>query len=198
MRVPILNGLNTAKSMALIQAAPAPGLYTSLGKRFYNCSTLATHNAARARFADGRELTGRRLVQSSASRLKSRLLNSLARGMRKERRWKVNNRKITPLDAVIILCVALMISALIWIVKSYTALPEPPKNQCWYEVKYLHVSGREITKRVYMTCQGFYPWFEDPQLYKVPTMVLPFSDGNEVIIQGATDILSVAKIKDDE
>ncbi len=60
------------------------------------------------------------------------------------------------------------------------------------------MSGREVTKRVYMTCQGFYPWHEDPQRYKVPTMVLPFSDGNKVLIQGATDIMSVAKIKDDE
>jgi len=94
---------------------------------------------------------------------------------------------------------ALIVSvALAYLFCTYTALPEPPKEHCVYEIKYLHMSGREITKRVYMTCQGFYPWFEDPQLYKVPTMVLPFSDGNEVIIQGATDILSVAKIKDDE
>ncbi len=80
----------------------------------------------------------------------------------------------------------------------YKSIPEPTKDMCTYEIKYLHVSGREITKRVYMTCQGFYPWYEDPQRYKVPTMVLPFSDGNEVLIQGATDIMSVAKIKDDE
>ena len=60
------------------------------------------------------------------------------------------------------------------------------------------MSGREITKWVYMTCQGFYPWFGDPQQYKVPTMVLPFSDGTKVEIQGATDILSVAKIKEHE
>lgn len=91
-----------------------------------------------------------------------------------------------------------MISALIWIIKSYTSLPEPPKDQCVYEVKYLHVSGREITKRVYMTCEGFYPWYADPQRYKVPAMVLPFSDGNQVLIQGATDIFSVAKINEDE
>lgn len=110
----------------------------------------------------------------------------------------MSKQKITPLDAVIILCVALMISALIWIAKSYTTLPEPPKDQCWYEVKYLHVSGKEITKRVYMTCEGFYPWYADPKRYKVTAMVLPFSDGNEVLIQGATDIMSVAKIKDDE
>lgn len=75
---------------------------------------------------------------------------------------------------------------------------EPPKEHCTYEIKYLHMSGREVTKRVYMTCQGFHPWFEDPQRYKVPTMILPFSDGNEVLIQGATDIFSVAKIKDNE
>ena len=98
----------------------------------------------------------------------------------------------------IIICFAIVIAAVIYGVKSYVALPEPPKDQCWYEIKYLHMSGREITKRVYMTCQGFYPWFGDSQRYKVPTMVIPFSDGNEVLIQGATDILSVAKIKDDE
>jgi len=102
------------------------------------------------------------------------------------------------LEFTVILCVAAVISGIIWGVKSYITIPEPPKDSCWYEIKYLHVSGREITKRVYMTCQGFYPWYEDPQRYKVPTMVLPFSDGNEVLIQGATDILSVAKIKDDE
>ena len=77
----------------------------------------------------------------------------------------------------------------------YKSIPEPPKHMCTYEIKYLHVSGREITKRVYMTCQGFYHWYEDPQRYKVPTMVLPSSDGTEVLIQGATDIFSVAKIK---
>ena len=102
------------------------------------------------------------------------------------------------LELTVILCVALVIAGVIWGVKSYITIPEPPKDSCWYEIKYLHVSGWEITKRVYMTCQGFYPWFEDPQRYKVPTMVLPFSDGNEVLIQGATDIMSVAKIKDDE
>lgn len=101
------------------------------------------------------------------------------------------------MDAVIILCVALMISALIWIVKSYTALPEPPKDQCWYEVKYLHVSGREITKRVYVTCEGFNHWYMSER-YKVPVMVLPFSDGSQVLIQGATDILSIEKINQDE
>jgi hypothetical protein len=110
----------------------------------------------------------------------------------------MDKQKITALDAVIILVVAVCISCFIWIVMSYTALPEPPKDQCWYEIKYLHVSGREITKQVRMTCDGFYPWYADPQRYKVPVMVLPFSDGNEVLIQGATDIMSVAKIKDDE
>jgi hypothetical protein len=60
------------------------------------------------------------------------------------------------------------------------------------------MSGREITKRVYMTCEGFRHWHTDSEYYKVPTMVLPFSDGNQIVIQGATDILSVTKIKDDE
>jgi len=110
----------------------------------------------------------------------------------------MDKRKITALDAAIIIVVAACISCLIWIVGSYTEPPKPPENQCWYEIKYLHVSGREITKRVYMTCEGFHHWYTDPQRYKVPAMVLPFSDGNEVLIQGATDILSVAKIKSDE
>lgn len=110
----------------------------------------------------------------------------------------MDKRKITKLDAVIIAIVAACIVVLIYVVKSYASPPEPPKEHCRYEIKYLHMSGREITKRVYMTCQGFHPWFEDPQRYKVPTMILPFSDGSEVLIQGATDILSVEKIKDNE
>lgn len=92
----------------------------------------------------------------------------------------------------------IVLAAFAWLFCTYTAIPEPPKEHCVYEIKYLHMSGQEITKRVYMTCQGFYPWFEDPQRYKVPTMILPFSDGNKVTIQGATDILSVAKINYDE
>ncbi len=99
---------------------------------------------------------------------------------------------------VSILSVALICFGIYRICYLYTKLPEPPKDYCTYEIKYLHVSGLEITKRVYMTCEGFYVWFEDPQRYKVPTMVLPFSDGTEVLIQGATDIMSVEKIKDDE
>jgi hypothetical protein len=110
----------------------------------------------------------------------------------------MNKRKITALDAATIGIVAVCFSCLIWIVKSYAELPTPPKDQCWYEVKYLHVSGREITKRVYMTCEGFHSWHASPRRYKVPTMILPFSDGNKVLIQGATDILSVAKMKDNE
>jgi hypothetical protein len=102
----------------------------------------------------------------------------------------MSNRKITTLDAAIILVVAVCISCLIWIVKSSIAIPEPPKNQCWYEIKYLHMSGHEVTKRVYMTCEGFHHWHMSER-YKVPAMVLPFSDGNQVLIQGATDILSV-------
>jgi hypothetical protein len=110
----------------------------------------------------------------------------------------MSKREFTRLDFFTIVVVAICISALIWGVKSYIEISESPKDQCWYEIKYLHVSGREITKRVYMTCEGFYPWYADPQRYKVPAMVLPFSDGNQIVIQGATDILSVAKIKDYE
>ena len=110
----------------------------------------------------------------------------------------MDKRKITTIDAWFICIVAICLSCLVWIVKSYTALPEPPKDQCWYEIKYLHVSGRDIVKRVYMTCEGFYPWYADPQRYKVPAMVLPFSDGNKVSIQGATDILSVVKFEHNE
>lgn len=110
----------------------------------------------------------------------------------------MDKRKITELDFAIIIVVALSIVSFGFLVKSQVVTPEPPKEHCVYEIKYLHMSGREVTKRVYMTCQGFHPWFEDPQRYKVPTMILPFSDGNEVLIQGATDIFSVAKIKDNE
>lgn len=106
----------------------------------------------------------------------------------------MDKKKFTVADAFTIGIVALCIVALIWIVREYALLPEPTKEQCWYEIKYLHVSGREITKRVYMTCEGFYHWHFSER-YKVPAMVVPFSDGNSVIIQGATDILSVAKIK---
>lgn len=109
----------------------------------------------------------------------------------------MNSQRITKLDAIIIAIVAVCILALVFLVKSYIATPETPKNQCWYEIKYLHVSGREITKRVYMTCEGFNHWHMS-QLCKVPAMVVPFSDGNKVLIQGATDILSVAKVEDNE
>lgn len=101
------------------------------------------------------------------------------------------------LELTVIVCVALVISGIIWGVKSYVAIPEPPKDSCWYEIKYLHVSGREITKRVYMTCEGFRRWHWSER-YNVPAFLIMFSDGNEVIIQGATDIISVAKIKDDD
>lgn len=110
----------------------------------------------------------------------------------------MSKREFTRLDFFTIAVVAICISALIWGVKSYIEIPESPKDQCWYEIKYLHMSGREITKRVYMTCEGFHHWHTDSEYYKVPTMVLPFSDGNQIVIQGATDILSVAKIKDNE
>lgn len=79
----------------------------------------------------------------------------------------------------------------------YAALPEPPKNQCWYEIKYLHMSSREVTKRVNATCEGFYPWHWSER-YKIPATILPFSDGTSITIQGATDILSVAKITENE
>lgn len=59
------------------------------------------------------------------------------------------------------------------------------------------MSGREVTKRVNATCEGFYPWHWSER-YKIPATILPFSDGTSITIQGATDILSVAKIKDDE
>lgn len=59
------------------------------------------------------------------------------------------------------------------------------------------MSGREITKRVYATCDGFHHWHWSER-YKIPAMVLPFSDGTSITIQGATDILEVAKIKDNE
>lgn len=110
----------------------------------------------------------------------------------------MSKREFTRLDFFTIAVVAICISALIWGVKSYIEIPESPKDQCWYEIKYLHMSGREITKRVYMTCEGFHHWYTDSEYYKVPTMVLPFSDGNEVLIQGATDIFSVAKIETNE
>lgn len=88
----------------------------------------------------------------------------------------------------------IVLVALAYLFCTYIATPEPPKEHCLYEIKYLHMSGRKITKRVYMTCQGFYTWYYGRERYKVPTMVLRFSDGNEVIIQGATDVLSIAKI----
>ena len=107
----------------------------------------------------------------------------------------MDRRKITTLDAIIIAIVAVCIVALVFLVKSYIAIPKSPKNSCWYEIKYLHMSGREITKRVYMTCEGFQHWHES--MSKI-AMTIQFSDGNSITIQGATDILSVAKIKDNE
>ncbi len=109
----------------------------------------------------------------------------------------MSKRKLTTLDAVTIGIVAIAISGLIWLCKDYFVQPAQSKDQCWYEIKYLHVSGREITKRVYMTCEGFRRWHWSER-YNVPAFLIMFSDGNEVIIQGATDILSVAKIKEDE
>jgi hypothetical protein len=92
--------------------------------------------------------------------------------------------------------VALIVSiAFAWIICSYVAIPEPPIDKCWYEIKYLHISGREITKRVFMTCEGFYHWEQSPRNM---SMVLPFPDGSKVTIQGATDILSVVKLNHNE
>ena len=84
-----------------------------------------------------------------------------------------------------------------WIFCTYVAIPEQPKESCWYEIKYLHVSGREITKRVYATCGGFHHWY-GRERYKIFAMVLPFSDSTSIKIQGATDILSDQKIKNHE
>jgi len=109
----------------------------------------------------------------------------------------MSNRRITAIDAWFICIVAICISCLIWIVKSYVEPPQSPVDKCWYEIKYLHVSGREITKRVFMTCEGFHHWYMSER-YKVPAMVLPFPDGSEVTIQGATDILSVVKFEHNE
>lgn len=106
----------------------------------------------------------------------------------------MNPKPLTKIDLITIAIVAVCISALIWMVYKYALMPEPSTEQCWYEVKYIHVSGRELTKKVYATCEGFHHWYESDK-YKIE-MSIPFVDGYTVSIQGATDILSVAKIKD--
>lgn len=57
-------------------------------------------------------------------------------------------------DLVIIVIVAIMISVVISTVIDYSKIPD--EEYCWYDVKYLHVSGREITKPIYCSCRGFH------------------------------------------
>ena len=90
--------------------------------------------------------------------------------------------------------VAICIAAFIYLVNAYIQTPPANPDQCWYEVKYIHISGRELTKKVYATCEGFHHWYESDK-YKIE-MSIPFVDGYTVSIQGATDIISVAKQKE--
>ncbi len=102
--------------------------------------------------------------------------------------------KITTADLIIIVMVGMCISASIYVVYQYAILPEPKNDFCWYEIKYLHVSGQERTKKAYCDCQGFHHWYEGSK-YKIE-MEIPFANGESVKIQGATDILSVQKLKE--
>ena len=101
-------------------------------------------------------------------------------------------KKITKLDLIVITAVVICISSFIYIVSAYTQMQPENTDQCWYEIEYLHMSGKVETTKEYCTCQGFHHWY-DGNKYKIE-MTIPFSDGRNVHIQGATDILSVKKI----
>lgn len=103
-------------------------------------------------------------------------------------------KKMTKIDFITVGIVAICISALIYMVQQYVILPTPTNEFCWYEIKYLHVSGKELVKKAYCDCNGFHHWHEGSR-YKIE-MEVPFVNGESVKIQGATDILSVQKIKE--
>jgi hypothetical protein len=100
-----------------------------------------------------------------------------------------------PKQLAIIISVALMIGGCAELVRQYALLPEPTTEYCWYEVKYLHVSGKEITKPIMMDCNGFTEWVPGYSA-EVPYMRILFNKSEPVEIYGATDILSIAKKQD--
>jgi hypothetical protein len=106
----------------------------------------------------------------------------------------MKKREITATDFGVILAVAISLSALIYLCWQYILLPVPKNEFCWYEIKYIHVSGQELTKKAYCDCDGFHHWHEGSK-YKIE-MEIPFVNGESVKIQGATDILSVQKVKE--
>lgn len=103
-------------------------------------------------------------------------------------------RTMTKTDLTTVVTVAIIISALIYLIWQYVILPMPTDKFCWYEIKYMHMSGKELVKKAYCDCDGFHHWYESSQ-YKIE-MAIPFVNGESVKIQGATDILSVQKLKE--
>ena len=99
-------------------------------------------------------------------------------------------KKITKYDIAVILIVAFCISCAIYFI--WEDFNNPQDEYCWYQIEYLHMSGKVETTKEYCTCQGFHHWY-DGNDYKIE-MTIPFADGHNVRIQGATDIFSVKKI----
>ena len=103
-------------------------------------------------------------------------------------------QEMTKVDFMTVGIVGIILSASIWLFWQYVLLPTPSDEHCWYEIKYLHVSGQDRIKKVYCDCDGFNHWHQGSK-YKIE-MEVPFANGKSVKIQGATDILSVQKIEE--
>lgn len=104
----------------------------------------------------------------------------------------MKKREITTADFGVILAVAISLSAFIYLCWSYLLLPNTSTEHCLYLVRYLHVSGREIDKKVSADCEGFQYGFVSDK-HKIE-MGIVFHSGYTLKIQGATDILSVQKL----
>ncbi|NBW09821.1 MAG: hypothetical protein EBR82_17530 [Caulobacteraceae bacterium] len=88
----------------------------------------------------------------------------------------------------------LLSGILILLIWFYLANKEQKQQSpsCWYEVKYLHLSGQEKVKKVYMDCRGFRGW-KPGYGAEVPYMIIELKE-SEVELYGATDILSIKKL----
>ena len=99
-------------------------------------------------------------------------------------------KKITKHDIAVIFFVAFCISSAIYFV--WKDFNKPQDEYCWYQIEYLHMSGKVETTKEYCTCQGFYPWY-DGNKYKIE-MTIPFAHGHAEQIQGATDTVRAKTI----
>lgn len=87
----------------------------------------------------------------------------------------------------------LIVSLGAWVVIEREKTRSEPILSCWYEVKYLHLSGQEKVKKIYMDCRGFRGW-KPGYGANVPYMIIELKE-SEQRLYGATDILSIKKIQ---